>query len=99
MTADYAMSSVPGYTTQQVIAALTLMPMMLIVTTNADMFGPQGIYANPDDRNNLNVPGSLEYFDPNNPSVNYSAGGDPDVRRRRARPPILETRHRDRLRQ
>ena len=37
------------------------------------MFGPQGIYANPDDRAGLNVPGSLEYFDPNNPSVNYSA--------------------------
>ena len=39
IAADYAMSSVPGYTTQQIANALSSLPSMSIVTTNANMFG------------------------------------------------------------
>ena len=70
--ADYAMSSVPGYTTQQVISALSSLPTMSIVTTNANLFGASGIYSNSNDHN-LEVPGSFEYFDPNNASTSYGA--------------------------
>ena len=62
-TADYAMSSVPGYTTAQIASALSSLPMMSLVTTNANMFGPDGIYANSEDKS-LEVPGSFEYFNP-----------------------------------
>ena len=62
-TADYAMSSVPGYTTAQIAAALSSLPMMSLVTTNANMFGPDGIYANSEDKD-LEAPGSFEYFNP-----------------------------------
>ena len=62
-TADYAMSSVPGYTTAQIAAALSSLPMMSLVTTNANMFGPDGIYANSEDKS-LEAPGSFEYFNP-----------------------------------
>ena len=57
------MSSVPGYTTAQIAAALSSLPMMSLVTTNANMFGPDGIYANSEDKS-LEVPGSFEYFNP-----------------------------------
>ena len=35
--------------------------MMSLVSTNANMFGPDGIYANSQDKT-LEVPGSFEYF-------------------------------------
>ncbi|MGA2254755.1 MAG: lamin tail domain-containing protein, partial [Thermoguttaceae bacterium] len=63
VAADYAMSPVPGYTVQQVINALSALPTMSIVTSNANMFGPSGIYSN-SDNHNLEVPGSFEYFNP-----------------------------------
>ena len=62
-TADYSMSSVPNYTTQQIASALASLPMMSLVTTNANMFGPDGIYANSQDKT-LEMPGSFEYFNP-----------------------------------
>ncbi|MGA2033900.1 MAG: lamin tail domain-containing protein, partial [Thermoguttaceae bacterium] len=61
--ADYAMSPVSGYTTQQIINALSSLPTMSLVTTDNNLFGTSGIYANPDDRV-LEVPASLEYFNP-----------------------------------
>jgi hypothetical protein len=72
VAADYAMSSVPGYTTQQVISALTSLPTMSLVTTNANLFGPSGIYAN-SNNHNLEVPGSFEYFNPLAGTTDYGA--------------------------
>ena len=63
VSADYAMSSVSGYTTAQIASALSSLPSMSIVTTNANMFGASGIYSN-SDNHTLEVPGSLEYFNP-----------------------------------
>ena len=62
-TADYAMSSVPGYTTAQIASALSSLPSLSIVTTNANMWGADGIYSN-SENHDLEVPGSLEYFNP-----------------------------------
>ena len=64
------MSSVPGYTTQQIEIALSSLPTMSIVTTNANLFGPSGIYSN-SNSHTLEVPGSFEYFSPSNASTSY----------------------------
>ena len=71
--ADYAMNagSSYGFTTQQAANALASLPSILIVTSNANMFGPDGIYSNSGNRT-FSYPGSFEYFDPNNPSLSYS---------------------------
>ena len=67
------MSSVPSYTTAQVATALASLPVMSLVTTNANMFGPDGIYANSESKT-LEVPGSFEYFNASaNPLGNTSA--------------------------
>ncbi len=80
--ADYAMSSVPGYTTQQIVNALSSLPTMSLVTTNANMFGPSGIYSN-SNNHNLEVPGSFEVLrSPGRDHGLRRAGGTPDVRRR-----------------
>ncbi len=63
IAADYAMSSVPGYTTAQIASALSSLPSMSIVTTNANMFGASGIYSN-SQVHDLEAPCSLEYFNP-----------------------------------
>ena len=71
--ADYAMNagSSYGFTTQQAANALASLPSISIVTSNANMFGPDGIYSNSGNRT-FSYPGSFEYFDPNNPSLSYS---------------------------
>ncbi|MGA2068975.1 MAG: lamin tail domain-containing protein, partial [Thermoguttaceae bacterium] len=63
VAADYAMSPVAGYTTQQVINALSSLSTMSIVTSNTNMFGPLGLYSN-SDNHNLEYPASFEYFNP-----------------------------------
>ncbi len=50
VSADYAMSSVPTYTTAQVATALASLPVMSMVSTDAQMFGPNGIYSNSQDK-------------------------------------------------
>ncbi len=40
ISADYAMSSVPGYTTAQIAAALSSLPSMSLVTSNTNMWAP-----------------------------------------------------------
>ncbi|MGA2068682.1 MAG: lamin tail domain-containing protein, partial [Thermoguttaceae bacterium] len=69
--ADYAMSPVAGYTTAQIADALALLPTMSIVTTNTDMWGSLGIYSN-SMNHNLEVPGSLEYFNPLTGTTSWS---------------------------
>ena len=71
IAADYAMSSVPGYTTAQIVSALSSLPSMSIVTSNANMLGPNGIYSN-SENHVLEVPGSVEYFNPLAGTTNWS---------------------------
>ena len=63
ISADYGMSPVAGYTTAQIASALSSLPTLSIVTTNANMWGPSGIYSN-SENHDLEVPGSLEYLNP-----------------------------------
>ena len=66
------MSSVPGYTTAQIANALSSLPVMSMVTSNANMFGPDGIYANSEDQD-LEMPASFEYFNPLTGTTNFAA--------------------------
>ena len=66
--ADYAMNAGSATATrrQQVANALASLPSISIVTTNANMFGPDGIYSN-SEQPYFEVPGSFEYFNPQQP--------------------------------
>ena len=71
--ANYAMN--PAITANsaysaQMVADLESLPTMSLVSTTPDWFGPDGIYANTDDRNkSFEAPGSMEYFNPATPSA------------------------------
>ena len=71
VAADYAVSSVSGYTTAQIAAALSALPSMSIVTSNTNMWGPLGVYANSEDHN-LTYPVSFEYFNPLSGTTDWS---------------------------
>ena len=45
---------------------------MSIVTTNANMFGPGGIYSN-SNSHTLEVPGSFEYFNPRTGTTSFGS--------------------------
>ncbi|MGA2501636.1 MAG: CotH kinase family protein, partial [Tepidisphaeraceae bacterium] len=72
--ADYAMSSVPGYTPAQVESALTSLPTFSLVTTNANLFSTTGMYSNSLNKL-LESPASLEFF---NTLAGYPNAGTTD---------------------
>ncbi len=75
--ANYAMNpAITGNSaySAQMVGDLESLPTMSLVSTDADWFGPDGIYSNPDYRGTgSEVPGSMEYFDPTTSAAGYSA--------------------------
>lgn len=59
--------------TYSVAQALTAVPTISLVLPNEDMFGQNGIYMNPEEKGDAwERATSVEYFDPNNPSNEFS---------------------------